>query len=315
MSAEIIDVAVIGAGPAGMTAALYAARAGYRTVLFERISPGGQMALTEHLENYPGFNQSKSGFELAMAMHQQTQEFGAETISEEVTGVDLSADPRKITTPFNSYEAKAIIVATGSRPAKLGLPNEEKLQGAGVSYCATCDGNFFRGQEVVVVGGGNTAAADAIYLSNICERIHIVHRRDTMRAEAIYHKRLENLENVVFHWNCEVEEILETDNRVSGLKIRNNAAHQTEVIDCSAVFIAVGTNPNTEFLEGALPLTSAGHILADEEGVTSTPGIFAAGDVRAKMLRQVVTATGDGANCAEKAAEYLTKKEVEAQIS
>ena len=193
---EVLDVAIIGAGPAGLTAALYAARAGLDCAMFEMLSPGGQCAQTEHLENYPGYTRSTSGFELSMDMYDQAASFGARTISEEVTAVDFTTEPNMLTTPFNTYFAKTVIVATGTKAAQLGLPREEELRGRGISYCATCDGNFFRGKDVAVIGGGNTAVADVIYLARICRKVYLVHRRDKLRATAIYHQRLAELDNV-----------------------------------------------------------------------------------------------------------------------
>ncbi len=301
----MIDVAIIGAGPAGLAAALYATRAGLEATLFERISFGGQLAQTEHLENYPGYVLSTSGFDLALAMHEQATSFGAQTVAEEVTSVDLAADPKKLVTPFGEYEARSVIVATGARPTHLGLEGEEELAGRGVSYCATCDGNFFRGRDVVVVGGGNTAAADAIYLSRICRKVYLVHRRDTLRATAIYHDRLRGLENIEFCWSSKVVKLLQSDGALSGVTIRDRLTDGLRDLDASAIFIAVGTTPNSEFLNGALETNQAGYIIADESGITSIPGVFAAGDVRTKALRQVVTAVADGAVCAEEAAAYL----------
>ncbi|MDO4291537.1 MAG: thioredoxin-disulfide reductase, partial [Eggerthellaceae bacterium] len=301
------DLAVIGAGPAGLTAALYGARAGLGVTVFERLSPGGQLAQTEHLENYPGYTASQSGFDLAMQMSEQAQSFGARVIGEEVMSVDFAATPKKIETAFGSYEARAVVVATGARPAKLGLALENELAGRGVSYCATCDGNFFRGRDVVVVGGGNTAAADAVYLSRICNKVYLVHRRDRLRATAIYHQRLADLPNVEFVWNSKIEQIIAEDGHVAGVRVRNNADGGERDIACAALFVAVGTRPNTEFLAGALQLDESGYVRADELGATALPGVYAAGDVRTKALRQVVTAVADGANCAEAAAEYLSE--------
>lgn len=300
-----IDVAVIGAGPAGMTAALYAARAGLTCTVFERLSPGGQLAQTEHLENYPGYTSSTSGFELAFAMQQQAAQFGAVFTSEEVVSVELDSPVKAITTAFGSYEARAVIVATGARPTALGLAGEDELRGHGVSYCATCDGNFFRGKDVVVVGGGNTAAADALYLARICNKVYLVHRRDTLRATAIYHSRLAEIENLEFVWNSVSDTFVVEDGRIAGLEVHDVNTGEKRTIPCSAVFVAVGTRPNTEFLGGALALDEGGYIVAGENGVTNVPGVFAAGDVRTKELRQVVTATSDGALCAEEAAAYL----------
>ncbi|MCI8340399.1 MAG: thioredoxin-disulfide reductase [Eggerthellaceae bacterium] len=303
---DVLDVAIIGAGPAGLTAGLYAARSGLSCAMFERLTPGGQLATTEHLENYPGFTQSTSGFELTMLMHEQATRFGARTVGEEVMAVDLAATPKKITTAFGAYEAKAVIIATGSRPAKLELPMEQQLEGHGVSYCATCDGNFFRGRDVVVVGGGDTAAADAIYLSRICNKVHLVHRRDTLRATAIYHQRLRELGNLEFVWDSEVVNYLAEDGKVGGVRVRSTKDGSERDIACAAVFIAIGMRPNTEFLEGALPLDETGYIIADERGATQVQGVFAAGDVRTKVLRQAVTAVSDGAVCADEIAEFLS---------
>lgn len=307
---DVLDVAIIGAGPAGLTAGLYAARSGLSCAMFERLTPGGQLATTEHLENYPGFTQSTSGFELTMLMHEQATRFGARTVGEEVMAVDLAATPKKITTAFGAYEAKAVIIATGSRPAKLELPMEQQLEGHGVSYCATCDGNFYRDKDVVVVGGGNTAAADVIYLARICRKVYLVHRRDKLRATAIYHERLRELGNVEFCWDSVAEEFITGENgRVTGLKLRNVKTDDERVLAASAVFIAIGMRPYTAFLEGDLETDGGGYIVADAMGRTTMPGVFAAGDVRTKELRQVVTAVADGANCAQSASEFLEAKE------
>ena len=303
--AGTVDVAVIGAGPAGMTAALYAARAGLDVVMFERIMPGGQLAQTEHLENYPGYAQSTSGFDLAMAMQGQALAFGTRLVSEEVLSVDFRGAEKHIETAFGSYSARSVIIATGARPARLGLPLESELQGRGLSYCATCDGNFFRDQVAVIVGGGNTAAADALYLSRICKKVYVVHRRDKLRATAIYHQRLEGLENVEFLWNTEVRHFIAENGAVAGVRLGSNVDGREFDLECQAVFVAIGTQPNTEFLQGALQLDATGYVVADEMGRTATPGVYAAGDVRTKELRQVVTAVSDGANCAEAAAEFL----------
>lgn len=304
---NLCDIAVIGAGPAGLTAGLYGARAGMDMRVFERISPGGQLAQTEHVENYPGFPEGAEGFALAFSMKQQADRFGVQTVSEEVTSVDFASDPKVLTTPFGTYGARAVIVATGARPRKLGVPGEEELAGRGVSYCATCDGNFFRGKSVVVVGGGNTACADALYLARICERVYVVHRRDTLRATAIYHQRLEELDNVELVWNTVVERFEAGEGgALERVRLRNVATGAESELAVAGAFVAVGTQPNTEFLKGALQLDGAGYIVADESGATSVAGVWAAGDVRTKALRQVVTAVSDGAVCAEQAAEHLS---------
>lgn len=292
-----------------MTAALYASRAGLSVLMFERIMPGGQLAQTEHLENYPGYAQSTSGFELAMAMHAQAETFGAKLVSEEVLSVDLSGDQKILTTPLAQYSARSIILATGARPKHLGLSGEDELQGRGLSYCATCDGNFFRGVDVAVVGGGNTAAADALYLSRICNKVYLVHRRDKLSATAIYHQRLQGIDNIEFIWESEVQELLSENGMLTGLRVFNKKDSSTKLLNVEALFVAVGTTPNTEFLNGALELDAQGCIVADELGRTATAGVFAAGDVRTKALRQVVTAVSDGAVCAEEAAAYLSLKQ------
>lgn len=302
----MVDLAIVGAGPAGMTAALYGSRAGLSVLMFERIMPGGQLAQTEHLENYPGYAQSTSGFELAMAMHAQAETFGAKLVSEEVLGVDLSGEIKIVITSSGSYQARSLIIATGARPRHLGLSGEDELQGRGLSYCATCDGNFFRGVDVAVVGGGNTAAADALYLSRICNKVYLIHRRDQLRATAIYHQRLHGIDNIEFIWDSEVQDLLSENGMLVGLRVFNKLDGSSRVLDVEALFVAVGTTPNTEFLNGALELDAQGYIVADESGKTATAGVFAAGDVRSKSLRQVVTAVSDGAVCAEEAASYLS---------
>ncbi|MEG0791744.1 MAG: thioredoxin-disulfide reductase [Gordonibacter sp.] len=302
---NVIDIAIIGAGPAGLSAALYGARAGLETVMFERISAGGQLAQTEHMENYPGFPEGANGFELAFSMKQQADRFGARTVGEEVTSVDFTQEPKVLTTAFSEHRAKSVIIATGARPRKLGLELEDELQGRGVSYCATCDGNFFRGKEVMVVGGGNTAVGDAIYLARICKKVYLVHRRDKLRATAIYHKRLEALPNLEFVWNATPRKLVTDEGRLAGVRVEVLTTGEERDIPVEGLFVAVGTQPNTEFLDGALRTDETGYLVADETGVTEVPGVYAAGDVRTKFLHQVVTAVSDGAITAEEAAEYL----------
>ncbi|HIS39643.1 MAG TPA: thioredoxin-disulfide reductase [Candidatus Aphodovivens avistercoris] len=306
-ASDVLDIAIIGAGPAGLTAGLYAARAGMDAAVFERVSPGGQLAQTEQLENYPGFPEGTEGFALAWSMKQQADRFGVRSVSEEVTGVDLASDPKVLSTPFGTHRARAVIVATGARPRKLGVDGEDELAGRGVSYCATCDGNFFRGKTVAVVGGGNTAAADALYLARICEKVYLIHRRDRLRATAVYHERLAGLPNVEFVWNATVARLeADGDGALAAVAVRDVNTGEERTLAVSGLFVAVGTQPNTEFLGGALELDAAGYIVAGEDGAASVPGVWAAGDVRTKALRQVVTAVADGAVCAEQAAERLS---------
>ncbi len=305
---ETVDLAVIGAGPAGLAAGVYGSRAGLSTVLLDRISSGGQLVQTDHLENYPGFAQDVDGFDLAWAMREQAVRFGARIVSEDVQSVDLSADPKTIATPFCKYRARAVILATGARPRRLGVDGEGALTGSGISYCTTCDGNFFRGEDVAVVGGGDTAATDALYLARICSRVYLVHRRDELRATAIYRERLEAAENVEFVLSATVRRLLSAEGRLSGIEVADVATGATREIACAGLFVAVGIEPNTAFLAGALPTDGAGYIVAGETCETGVPGVYAAGDIRTKPLRQVVTAVADGAVAAERAAEWLAAR-------
>ena len=301
---HIYDMIILGGGPAGYTAALYAARAGLDTLLVERLSPGGQMALTGDIDNYPGFEEGVDGFTLGMKMQQGAERFGAVTHYAEVLHVDLSDKIKKIETSDGTLLSKTVVIATGANPRELGLENEQSLIGRGVHYCAHCDGRFYKGKTVVVVGGGNSAAADALYLSRLAQKVYVVHRRDTLRATKIYHEPLMKAENVEFVWNSTVEELIAPD-RVRGITVKNTADASLRRIDCDGVFISIGRKPATEFLQGALPLDPVGYIIADESTKTAIDGVFAAGDVRTKALRQVVTAVSDGAVAAHHAEEYL----------
>lgn len=302
------DVAVVGQGPAGMTAALYAARAGLSTVSFERMGPGGQMTDTEQLDNYPGFADGVSAFELAFAMSGQAARFGVHSVNDEVVELDLHVDPKRIATASGGvYEADAVILATGAVPRLLGIEREKELAGRGVSYCATCDGGFFRDRPVAVVGGGNTAVGDALYLSRICSEVHLVHRRDSFRADAVYTRALADLENVVVHRESVIDELHDEGGTLSGITLRDVKTGELERIPANGLFVAVGTMPkNALFLDSGIELDSAGYVAADETGKTSIPGVFVAGDVRTKALRQVSTAVGDGANAAQSAFDYLS---------
>lgn len=304
-----IDTAIIGAGPAGLTAAMYCARAGLDCAVIEMLGSGGQMATTEHLENYPGFNASTSGFELAGIMEEQATQFGAKVVYDRVDSISFDGSPFHIEMDDGEIEARTVIIATGARPAKLGIEGEEEFLGSGVSYCATCDGNFFRDQDVCVIGGGDTAAADAIYLSRICKSVSIIVRRDVLRATAIYNEKLKGLDNVKIIWNSVVDRIEGEDGAVSGVSIRNVKTGETSTLACTAAFIAIGTVPNVEFLDGSIELDHTGHIVTDSVGATAVRGVYAAGDVRAKELYQVTTAVADGANAAEDAARFIMQSE------
>ena len=304
---QIYDVIIIGGGPGGYTAALYAARAGLKTVVLERLSAGGQMAQTHQLDNYPGFEEGIDGFELAEKMRRQAERFGAETQYAEVTAVALRQSPKEVKTRKRIYYGKTVILATGANPRELGVPQERELVGRGVAYCAACDGMFYRGKTVVVVGGGNSAAADALLLSRIARKVILVHRRDSLRATKIYHDALASAENVEFRWNSEVAELLHGE-KLSGVRIHNKVTGEEEVLDCDGLFVSVGRKPATDLVRGQLALDEQGYVIADESTKTNVPGVFAIGDVRTKLLRQVVTAVADGAVAVHMAEEYLHGK-------
>ena len=302
----LYDVIVIGGGPGGYTAALYAARANLSVAILEKLSPGGQMGTTDVIDNYPGFPQGVNGFELAMQMKEGAERFGAQTQLAEVTQVELAGQVKTIHTSGGDYQARTVVLATGAHPRELGLPGERELRGRGVSYCATCDGMFYRGKTVVVVGGGNTAVADVLYLSRLCEKVYLVHRRDTLRASKVYLDPLQKAENVEFVWDSEVKQLLR-DQAVTGVRVRNKKTGKERDIPCAGVFVAVGYLPNTELYRGQVELDEAGYVLADETTQTNLPGVFAVGDLRKKPLRQVVTAASDGAVAAHFIEEYLNQ--------
>ncbi len=312
----MIDIAIVGAGPAGLAAGIYAARAGYSTVLFEGMVVGGQLNSIDKLENYPGFADGVGGFDIAFAMRNQAERFGATIVSERIEHlevVEASAEtPRhfKLTSSMDKEtEARSVVLAMGAQPTPLPIEGIDQLVGRGVSYCATCDGNFFRDKVTMVVGGGDTACADAMYLSRICPLVHVVHRRDTLRANAWYAHQLEALDNVVMHWNSVVEKVETEAGVVDGALLKNVKTGEMEDVSTSAVFVAIGTTPDTAWLKNAqgakINLDAAGYAVADETGQTPCPGVFVAGDARTTPLRQVVTAVSDGALAAEQAAKYL----------
>ncbi|MBR3948127.1 MAG: thioredoxin-disulfide reductase [Clostridia bacterium] len=305
---HVYDTVIIGAGPAGCSAALYASRAGLDTALIEKYSPGGQMALTGDIDNYPGFEEGVDGFTLGMKMHKGAERFGITTLYGEITGVDFSDKIKKLTTSSGEILAKTVIIASGAKARELGVENEKNLIGKGVHYCAHCDGNFYRNKTVVVVGGGYSAVADALYLSRLAEKVYVVHRRDTLRATKIYHEPLMKAENVEFLWNSTVEEFI-TELRVKGVRIKDTVTGEMKDVPCDGVFVSIGRDPMTEFLKGAVDLDERGYVIADETTKTNIDGVFAAGDVRTKALRQVVTAVADGAVAVHFAEEYLNETE------
>ena len=304
---HIFDMLIIGGGPAGYTAALYAARAGFDTVVLERMSVGGQMSLTGDIDNYPGFDEGIDGITLGMKMQQGAERFGAKTEYAEVTKVELSGKVKRITTTNGEYFAKTVVISSGANPRELGLDKEAELLGRGIHYCAHCDGRFYKDKTVIVVGGGNSAAADALYLSRLAKKVYLVHRRDTLRATKIYHEPLMQTENVEFLWNSEIAELI-SDKRVCGAKLKNKASGEITHIDCDGIFVSIGRKPATEFLAGVLELDSNGYIIADESTKTSLDGVYAVGDVRTKELRQIVTAVADGAVAVHHAEQYLSEK-------
>ncbi|MGN0335439.1 MAG: thioredoxin-disulfide reductase [Lachnospiraceae bacterium] len=301
---HIYDVMIIGGGPGGYTAALYSARAGLDTILFEKLSAGGQMALTPRIDNYPGFEEGIDGFVLGGKMRTGAERFGVKTKMAEVFSVELSSDVKTAETSEGTFYGRTVILSTGANPRELGAAGEKELVGRGVSYCAACDGMFYQGKKVVVVGGGNTAAADALLLSRIAGKVIFVHRRDTLRATKIYHEPLLNTDNIEFYWNSTVTELLH-DEKLTGAKIKNVNTGEEMVVDADGIFVSIGRKPATEIVKDQLELDEAGYIKADESARTNLPGVFAAGDVRTKGVRQIVTAVADGANAAHYAEEYL----------
>lgn len=301
---KVYDTVIIGGGPGGYTAALYAARAGLSVLVVERLGAGGQMALTQEIDNYPGFAEGVDGFTLGQDMKKGAERFGAETLTAEVTAVSLKEEIKQLHTTKGILQAKTVIVATGVTPKKLGVPEETELIGAGVSYCGHCDGMFYRGKTVVVVGGGNSAVAEALFLSRLAQKVILVHRRDTLRATKIYHNQLLTAPNVEIRWNSQVIKLLHAE-RLTGIIIKNTQTGEESEISCQGLFVSVGRNPATDLFSQELELDGNGYIVADETTKTNLPGVYAVGDVRTKELRQIVTATADGAVAAYQVERYL----------
>ena len=286
---HIFDMIVVGGGPGGYTAALYAARAGLDTLVLEKLSAGGQMALTEAVDNYPGFEDGIAGFTLGEKMQRQAERFGAQTEYAQVEHMDLAPSPKVLETSEGTFFAKTVVLATGATPRELGLPDEAALTGRGVAYCAACDGMRYRNKTVAVIGGGNSAVTDALLLSRIAKQVFLVHRRNALRADKIYHQALMQTANVTFCWDSVVTELL-----------------HDKVLTCDGIFISVGRKPATDLVQGQLELDSNGYVTADETTRTSLPGVYAVGDIRTKPLRQVITAAADGATAVHMAEEYLS---------
>lgn len=298
------DILIIGAGPAGLTAALYALRYGYSTTVFEALGHGGQVATTPEVENYPAI-EKVTGFELAAKLYNQAVNLGATIVNEQVTGIAVSASGKKVVTTAGEYAGRAVIIANGAKRRKLGCPGEETLSGRGVSYCATCDGNFFRGREVAVVGGGNTALEDALFLANICKKVYVVHRRDKFRGLNTLIASVTANPNIEVLYNARV---LSVDGGTKVESIRLEVGGAVSVLPVGGVFVAIGTEPDNGFLSGSITLDKHGYIVSDENCTTNVDGVFVAGDSRTKQLRQIVTATADGATAAFMAANYLNTR-------
>ena len=303
---HIYDMIIIGGGPAGYTAALYAARSGLDTLVIERMSAGGQMALTGKIDNYPGFDEGIDGFMLGMKMQKSAERFGSKTKYAEVTSVDFSENLKTLKTENGTFYTKTVVIAAGANPRRLDVPMEEKLTGKGIHYCAHCDGRFYKDKTVVVVGGGNSAVADALYLSRMAAKVYLVHRRDILRAEKIYQEPLMLAQNVGFLWNSIVSELI-AENRITGVKIKDVNTKSVTDIACDGVFVSIGRKPATEFLGNSVALDSFSYVVADESTQTNVKGVFAVGDIRTKSLRQVVTAVADGAVAVHYAEKYLAK--------
>ena len=301
---KIYDMLILGGGPGGYTAALYAARAGLETAVLERLSPGGQMALTSQIDNYPGFPDGVDGFELGMKFQEQAERFGTVTHYAEVRTLDLKAEPKVIETSDGTFLARTVVIATGAGPRRLGLAQEERLAGRGVHYCAHCDGMFYRDKVVAIVGGGNSAAAEAAFLSRIAKRVILIHRRDTLRATRIYHEPLKKLPNLELRFSSAVTELAGED-RLTGIRVKDLISGQEEVLAIDGLFVSIGRKPSTALVQGQLELEN-GYIPADETTKTAIAGVYAVGDVRVKALRQIITAAADGANAAAAAEEYLS---------
>ena len=299
------DIIIIGGGPAGLSAGIYTARARLSSLLIEKAAIGGQIINAELVENYPGFTEGISGIDLTQTMHRQATRFGLETLAAEVTAIEATGRQKTVRTSGGDFTAGAVIIAGGAERQKLGVPGEEKYTGKGVSYCATCDGAFFRNKMVAVVGGGNAAVTDARELTKFASKIFLIHRRHELRATKILQEKIIAAPKIEILWDTVVEEIL-GENFVNKIKVSNVKTGQKSVLDVSGVFVSVGSQPATGYLQGQLTLDAAGAIVANDRLETSLPGVFAAGDIRSGSIRQVIGAAGDGAAAAINAGNYIS---------
>ncbi len=298
------DVIIVGAGPAGLSAAIYSARGGLKTAIFEKAMVGGQINVTDEVENYPGFEEPLAGFDLTEKMHLQAERFGAEFIEEEITAIGLEGLCKIVETTEGKYRAKSVIICTGAHPRRLNVPGEEQFTGKGVSYCATCDGALYRDKIVAVVGGGDSAIEEGLFLTRFAKKVYVIHRRDSLRAQKIIQERAFKNPKMEFVWDSVVQEIRGED-KVRELEIYNRKSNLITHLPVDGIFIYVGILPNNELLESRLSLDTAGFVLTDENMHTNVPGIYAAGDIRHTVLRQVVTATSDGAIAAWSAEKWI----------
>ena len=302
--ARLYDVIIVGGGPAGMTAGLYASRARLRTLLIENGLFGGQMTTTELIENYPGFPQGISGEELSRLMEEQAKRFGMEAISDEVEEIGLESDLKRVKTYDGEFFCRALIICTGTEYRKLGVPGEEKFKGRGISYCATCDGAFFKDSRIMVVGGGDSALTEALFLTKFVSELTIIHRRDALRATKIYQERTLNHPKIKFLWNSVVQEI-KGDSVVRSVVVKNVKSGEVKEVETEGAFLFIGLTPRTHFLKELVQMDESGYIVTNENCEASIKGIFAAGDCRKKLLRQISTSVGDGATAAFAAEKYL----------
>ncbi len=305
---ELYEIVIIGGGPAGLTAGIYGSRSKRDTLIIEKLLPGGQVGLTDLVENYPGFPDGIDGPDLVKRMEEQAKKFGTEILTDEIIDISLTGDVKEIVGRNGVYKAKTVIIASGAEPRKLGVPGEKEFTGKGVSYCATCDGAFFEGQEIAVVGGGDTAVQEAIYLTQFAKKVTIIHRRDKLRASKILQERAFKNEKIEFLWDSIVTEII-GDKRVEKIKVKNVKTKEESIIEKNGIFIYIGLVPNTDYLKGKIKLSEDGYIITDENMKTDIEGVYAAGDIRKKSLRQIVTAVADGAQAAMSAVEYLEERE------